>query len=303
MKIKVDFKKLVWGRYHSFNLDIELEMINWLFKTGLDGDGFQEQHGWYRSGINQLLYGYSGNDEVHHTEPFPIHDYNYLKVYTTSIFVRAFIAPYSHAGFPAKINQWREKNKISINNYRFFNFPDPPPRDPYNFHDFELSSLIWRINEYKGKELKKEFAHPEYPNRTHPKIIAVEFSTYGAGYYVSISFSFWEFNYEPGWNELITEQQEGEYIGVFLKRTENRLKEIAIDTETDDRARFESENNFLDFAHRSCFSCTWLEKPPECGLMEHRGIKNFAIDSPENHLCDEWRLRDYINTPGGFVDA
>jgi hypothetical protein len=109
VKIKVDFKKLVWGYYHSgtVSLAMELEMINWFFKTGLENDNYQESHGWYRSGINQLLYGYSGNNEPNHCEPFPIHNANYLTSFMQSIFVRAVLTPYSHDGFPKKIAQWR----------------------------------------------------------------------------------------------------------------------------------------------------------------------------------------------------
>jgi hypothetical protein len=98
MKIKVDFKKLVWGDYYPFRLNLELEMINWLFKTGLEGGGYQEQPGWSRSGVNQLLYGYSGNDEIGHTEPFPIHNSDYLRCFINAVFTRAFLAPYSYNG-------------------------------------------------------------------------------------------------------------------------------------------------------------------------------------------------------------
>ena len=151
MKIKVDFNKLVWGYYRLFHLDIELAMINWLFKTGLQGDGYQERHGWYRSGINQLLYGYSGNDELYHTESFPIHDTDVLDGFIRSIFVRAFLAPYSSDGFRSKIDLWREKNKIDITKYRYLDFPQ---RSSNNTREFLL-----KISEYQGSELKRHLFH------------------------------------------------------------------------------------------------------------------------------------------------
>jgi hypothetical protein len=291
MKIKVDFNKLVWGYYHNFNMEIELEMINWLFKTGLEGNGYQEQHGWYKSGINQLLYGYSGNDEIYDAAPFPIHNSHHLGCFIRSIFVRAFIAPYSSPGFRTKIGQWREKNRIDIGKYRFFNFPDITPNDPGKY--------IWKIANYEGRELKKLFAHPDFPNRTHPKIIAVIFSTCGQGYFVKISFSFWEFNYEPGWDLLIAKQKEDEYIGDFLARAAEKLKSITVNIDGK-RACFEKENNYSNFRECGCFNCIWYGhiSPHACGCMECRGIKNCSITNPKNHLCDEWRYN--YNLTGKF---
>jgi hypothetical protein len=282
MKEKVDFKKLVRGDYYHFGLDLELEMINWLFKTGLEGKGYQERRGWYRSGVNQLLYGYSGNDEIYRYVPFPIYNAGYLRCFMNAIFTRAFLAPHSSPGFTKQIALWRERNKINIEKYRFFNLPEPSPNYPNDF--------LWKISAYRGKELKKRFFHPDFPNRTRPRIIAVTFSTCGEGYFVKIEFSFWEYGYKSGWTYNVASQNEGEYIGDFLKRVDARLKFYTAGAETDERTRFEKENNFIRFSERGCFNCIWYNhrSPHTCGCMEIRGIKNCSITNPKNHLCDEW---------------
>jgi hypothetical protein len=289
MKIKVDFKKLVWGAYYPFNFGLELEMINWLFKTGLEGGGYQEQHGWFRSGINQLLYGYSFNDEIHHYSPFPIHNNDYLHCFINAIFTRAFLAPYSLNGFPNKIALWREKNKIDIGKYRFFTLPEPSPNNP--------NGIIWEISNYHGKELKRHLFHQEFTGRSHPRIISITFSTYGEKYFVSIEFSFWEFNYEPGWTYSVAIQEDGEYIGDFLRRAERELDRITINTDICKRLQFNQKNHFVNFHDKNCSNCTWLneenKKVPICHLMEFDNIKKNVIENKYNHLCDKWSVKDY----------
>jgi hypothetical protein len=155
--------------------------------------------------------------------------------------------------------------------------------------------LLWFIADFKGRELKKEYAHPKYPKRTIPRIISIKFSTYGHGYFVSAEMSFWEFNYEPGWTINIAEQGKGEYIGDFLKRALDNLKEITV--EQDDRQMFEDGKHFIDFHKRGCFNCEWHEKENcgICGLMDFHKIKNPKISLQGMALCDEWRLRDFGN--------
>ena len=290
MKTKIDFTKLLCEEYHHFRLEEELEMVNWFFSTGLEGN-YEEQRGWNRSGINQLLYGYSGNNEDHHSVPFPIEGPNgYLRNFITSLFVRAIISPRSWDG-KGKIAEWRTKNKIGMGKYRFFNFPDTTKND--------ARKLLWKIADYKNKEMKKKIAHPDYPNRTKPKIIDIKFSTYGEGYFVEIMFSFWEFNYEPGWRETIATQKKGEYIGDFLARAERKLKKITVNTNATKRLAFETENHFQTYTQRGCFNCIWLghDKKYYCDLMKcHRGVKNSTIDAPCNHICDEWEYHDMKKT-------
>jgi hypothetical protein len=287
MKVKVDFKKLVWGHYYPFNFFLELEMINWLFKTGLEGGGYQEQDGRYRSGINQLLYGYSSNDEIYHYSPFPIHSADYLHCFITAIFARAFLAPISWGG-SGKIALWRKRNKIDIEKYKFFNLPKPSPNDPMD--------IIREISRYKGKELKRSLFHPEFTGRSHPRIIGITFSTYGERYFVSIAFSFWEFNYEPGWKYSVAKQNDGEHIGDFLRRAEKELGRITINTNICERLQFNEKNHFVDFRDKNCGNCAWLndeDEAPICRLMEFHGIKKNTLENKYNHLCDKWEVKGY----------
>jgi len=295
MKIKIDFTKLLCETFCHFNLDIELEMINWFLATSLKGD-YEEQKGWNRSGINQLLYGYSANNESHKAKPFPIENGN-LRDFITSIFVRAIVSPVSWDG-KGRIEKWRKDNKIGLGKYRFLDFPEKSGNDPRR--------LLWDISAYKNKELKKEFAHPEYPNRTKPKIIDVKFSTYGEGYYVLIEFSFWEFNYEPGWTEEIAWQEPNEYIGDFLARAKEKLKTITVNSEATERLAFETKHNFQTYSEKGCFNCIWKrEELPGCycGKMAfYKKTDSCFIDDPKNHCCDEWDFSYDENTnPQNYI--
>ena len=298
MRVKIDFTKLLYEDYHHFRLDIGLEVINWFLKTGLEGN-YERWHGWYTSGINQLIYGYSACNDIAHAEYFPIeHNLHDLRDFMVSIFGRAIISPYANHGGSKEIAEWRAKNKIALGKYRFLNFPD-------STINRDVSGLLCRIALYEKKELKKKYAHPTHLYRTRPRIIMVKFSTSGSGYFVQIMFSFWEFNYEPGWRETIATQREGEYIGDFLARAERKLKSITVNTEATKRLSFETKNHFQTYSERGCFNCIWGKKVKKfyCDLMKfHRRIKRCTIDDPCNHVCDEWELHDRCKVQSSTED-
>jgi hypothetical protein len=287
MKCKIDFKKLLCGNYWHFTPEIDLEMINWFFKTGLQGQYETTPDKWRRAGINQLLYGYSGNNEHSHAEPFPIESYSGLRSFTRSILINAIITPTSWDGNAGKIAEWRKNNRIGLDKYRMLAFPDPTMNEPMK--------LLWSIANFKGRELKKEFAHPDFPKRTIPRIIKLFFSTCGDGYFLNGEMSFYEFNYDPGWSFGIASQKEGEYIGDFCARALQELQRITV--ERDDWRLFEEEKHFIDFTKRGCFNCEWHseEKFGICGLMYFHEIKHPAIDKQGRGFCDEWRLQGIGN--------
>jgi hypothetical protein len=289
MRVKIDFTKLLYEWYYHFDIEICLEMINWFFATGLEGD-YEVKSGWHKSGINQLLYGYSAcNHDV--ANPFPIN--SGLREFITAIFVRAIVSPTSWDG-KGKIAEWRKNNNIELGKYRFFDFPVSKRKEKNPCRN-DTRYYLHRVADYEGKELKKKYFHPDYPNRTKPRIIKVTFSTYGKGYFVDIDFSFWEFNYEPGWTEEIAKQKPGEHIGDFLARAERKLKMITVNTEATERLAFETKHNFKTFSEKGCFNCILLrhdDKENYCGMMAfYKRTKSCAIDVPNNHYCDHWRFQ------------
>jgi hypothetical protein len=233
MKVKVDFTKLLTEQYWWFREDICLEMVNWFLKTGLEGD-YEVQSGWYRSGINQLLYHYSMNNENYHAVPFPID--GGLRDFITGIFVRAIVSPASWDDFPGarkKIIEWRTKNKIELGRYRVFDFPHPSLPS--------IGICISYLSDYKGKLLKKEYAHPDFPERLRPFIAGVIFSTYGDGYFVEVEFKFDMDGYEySSWKMDREKQEQGEYIGDFLKRSLRKLNEYVMEP-IEDKGRWWKE--------------------------------------------------------------
>ena len=213
-KKRIDFQKLIDGRY-PFN--IELEVINWMLKTGLT---HEFRYGWHRYGVDQHLFGYSANNHKSCT-PFLL-DSN-LRIFVENLLFRGVV---KNAYLNEAIQEWRKQENISLNTYRMLSFPEEHPK----LESHKTWNLYWEIinlKEYVGKYLKKELFHSEYRERINPKIIGISFSTCGYGYSVKYTYSFENYNYEPGWDECIS-QKEGESIDVFIHRVYKEIENALI---------------------------------------------------------------------------
>jgi|SRR3972149_3064951 len=211
--IKIAFSKLIG---HEYDLEIKMAVLDWMLKTG---NGFSHQYGWYRDGINKSLFGYSANNyDCKCKLPDSSTE---LNNYFDAIFARAV---YGNENKPLK--EWREKESIYPSKYRMlkFNF------DFKSFLEKSTIGLIFEIQRLDGKFLKDEFAHPDYSGRTEPKILSISIYTIGHGWIVDYTFSFKEFNYEPGWTEGFI-QEKDESIRVFLNRVLCELSTMILTTE------------------------------------------------------------------------
>lgn len=203
-KIKIQFNKLIGDHY---SIDIKMEVLNWMLKTGKP---FIHSYGWYKDGINKSLFAYSANnhDNINSILPFDQIDY------FDAIFARAI---YKLPNKPLK--EWRKNENIYPDKYRMLSF---------NNTTFDsVSSLIYRINLFNGKILKKEYHHPEKIDRTEPKIIKLQLFTLGNGWVLKYAFSFKEFDYEMGWEKEFI-QNIDESIYFFLKRVEKELTNLIV---------------------------------------------------------------------------
>lgn len=210
--VKVSFNKLIGNHYP---LEIKMEILNWILKTGR-GQHIH-QYGWYIDGINKSILGYSANN---HDAPACLpKKFKELDMFFDAIFARAVFAPTNRP-----LMAWRQKESIFPDKYRMLTFnngvPDGEQRGTYH--------LVYDIFKLEGKILKKEFHHPDYKERTEPKIICLSIFTTGIGWMVKYEFSFKEFNYEPGWTKDF-HQSKHESICQFLKRSYDELVSLVAD--------------------------------------------------------------------------
>lgn len=203
--LKIEFSKLIGNKYP---LEIKMEILDWMLNTG---KGYDHQYGWNRDGINKSLLAYSANN---HDTPVCLPKDEDFDLFFDAIFARAIYAPENKP-----LKEWREKESIKPKKYRMLKFNDAVP-------ECEQKYFSWIINDIfklEGKILKKELHHPEYSERTEPKILWMDIYTTGNGWVVQYEFSFKEFNYEPGWTNGF-HQNENESVWQFLKRSFDLLQ-------------------------------------------------------------------------------
>lgn len=170
--------------------ETQMFMLDWMLKTGKP---FRQRVGkWTEDGISKFIFDYSANDydkEVNILESF----YK-MNMFFDVVFARAVFQEANKA-----IKEWRIAERISQDSYRMFdlNQQQVPEHISAEYGHFNL--LIQTLIKFKGTFLKKEFAHPDFPDRTNPKILDVRLYTVGDGWIVEYEFSFKKYNYEPGW--------------------------------------------------------------------------------------------------------
>jgi len=212
-RLKVSFSKLI-GRHYA--IDEKMEILNWMLRTGKNHDVVTGR--WDVAGVGQQIFDYSGNPHDYIcTMPF---DTEWLSWHFDAIFARAvFLEPSN----PAIIN-WRKAENIYPYKYRMIQC---------NTEGLDNYDRMRKIASFDGKYMIKEFAHPD-SKRTEPKIIELCIYTIGNGWIVSYTFSFKEFDYEPGWDFHI-HQSEDESIRDFFDRAIIHLSEATLTTQQEDK--------------------------------------------------------------------
>jgi len=204
MKKKVSFQSLIDGKYQ---LGIELEVLNWILKTGRRYDECVGK--WNRRGIDQLCFSYSHNNN---TDSFTEIGNN-LEINTRLCFINLIVQTVYY-DFQKR---WRKENNIYLNKYRMLYFDN-------DVYSVSISNIrdIYKLNNSK---LKKEFFHPEFPNDINPFITNIEFSTNGNGYRVLLGYTF-ENCKNSGWEKEFS--QEDLTLKQFLTKTLNEIKQLII---------------------------------------------------------------------------
>lgn len=168
-KRKIKFMDLLSP--HSMNISIKLQLLEYVFKNKPKSI----QTGWYRSGFDKLIYGYSANDHKSHTA---IRDNEHLEL----ILYRLLFS--EHSG--KECLKFRED--LGLNNgHKFFDLD--LKNNNLQFGRWGFFSVLQKL---KGRALKKEFFHPDYPKRTEPTIISIKFTVSESGYHIFFDFTFTE---------------------------------------------------------------------------------------------------------------
>lgn len=209
-KIKIDFAKLIGNKYL---LEIKMAVLDWMLNTGI---GYDHQYGLNVDVVNKSLLGYSANN---HDVPVFLPKNKDYSLFFDAVFARAIYAQENKS-----LKSWREKNSIIPGKSRILKFKNGIP----DCKKKNVNSLVYSIQDFEGKILKKEHHHPDYENRTEPKIIEILIYTIGKGWVVQYMFSFKEHTYEPGWTKSFY-QNDDESIWQFLKRSYDKLSNFIID--------------------------------------------------------------------------
>lgn len=216
---KIDFSKLIG--YHYSN-QTKMNVLDWMLKTGKKYSYSTSK--WNVEGINKSLFSYSANN---HDRIYSLPDVEGFDLFFDAIFARAIYAPENKS-----LKEWRENESISPSKYRMLKFNDNTPIIDESICHHKttifMEWLIMDIHNLKGAFLNKKHHHPEFEERTKPKILGISIHTIGNGWSVKYSFSFKEFDYENGWVKSFNQNDE-ESIFEFLYRTYKTILTTMVD--------------------------------------------------------------------------
>lgn len=253
-RIHIDFQKIINEGY----LDEDLLLIyQWVIRIGRECN---EQNGWNRYGLHQSFHGYGKNNEPH--EVYPLNR-NWKKV-----IYDGFVRILCKSKHPSVVDKFLLENRIKIDSKRAIKILEDGENMSYDKirHHRSCDILDYITTAYKGLELKKEFFHPDYPDRIHPRIIDnIKFGTNGLKWYAWFTFSFECLDYEPGWEYTIP-QNENENITSFFNRVANTIDNLLTPADNCDNCPMWVENrnhgDYLRHGYRgSCWNNGTCKKP------------------------------------------
>lgn len=236
MRRKVKFMDLVATASSGWWSERDFEVLQWVLNSGTE---FQS----YTDGLHSIMFGYSANNHngfvnlitPYQQIPRPAFRYLLLQAYTN-----LFVLPTSSESF---LGQWREKEKVSLDGYRFLNFHDDRPewrsdREEGRCDYFDFRHEIYLLGKLPGKPLKKEKCHPDYPNRINPYIKNVDFCLVGSRikdtvfrWVIRLEFTFDMEGFERnGWTYDFV-QQRNESPARFFWRVNKQIQDEWIDIE------------------------------------------------------------------------
>jgi hypothetical protein len=222
-KLRIDFQKLINDEYSISNTD-KLLVYQWIINLGRNCD---KQYGWSRYGLHQSFHGYSYNNQP--SQVFP------LSANWKDVINKGFVNILCKTNNPSIVKDFLIENRIQLGKVRILNITENINSEQYYFSEitnhsyYDIEYLLSHITEaYKGLELKKEDFHSDYENRLHPRILDnVQFGTNGKKWFAWFTLSFECFNYEPGWDYTIG-QEEFEFLPDFFDRVIKTIDNLLV---------------------------------------------------------------------------
>ena len=274
-KLRIDFQKLVNQQQYDSN-DILL-IYQWLIQTGKICN---KQYGWYRYGLHQSFHGYSGNNVPDRVTPL----FSDWKQHLHNGFVNLLCK----TNQPEVVKNFLKENNILIGKVRIITIREAITNRNYfkskaGEHWCSVQDKLHHITTgYKGLELKKELFHPDYTDRIKPRILDnIYFGTNGEKWFVAFTFSFECFDYRPGWDYTIY-QEENESLPDYFDRVIEVLDSLVIDTDNCDNCPYWGESSRGDYL-RHGYRGGCRQQYDEC---KKTGVVKYKWGSENGKVCD-----------------
>jgi hypothetical protein len=274
-KLRIDFQKLINNNWY---LESDVLLIyQWLIRIGKICN---KQDGWYRYGLHQSFHDYSYNNEPNKVIP--------LSSDWRAILHSGFVNLLCKTNHPEIVDTFLEKERIAIGSVRVIDIHESIPSRKYfkekvgEWHNNTAAKLSYITTAYKGLELKKEKFHSDYEERVHPRIIEnAHFGTNGEKWFVSFTFSFEGYNYEPGWDYTIIQEQD-EYLPDFFDRAIEIIDNLLVEADNCDNCPcwIEEEHHGSYLRHGYKGNCR------KYGTCQKPGVIKYKWWGENGEVCD-----------------
>ena len=260
-KLRIDFQKLINGGYDTEEM---LLIYQWLIPMG---KSCNKQYGWNRYGLHQSFHGYSYNNE--RNEIFPLH------VDFIDVVKQGFVNLLCKTNQPTIVKEFLSENRIGIGKIRVIEIHTHANGEYYkdivNGWDGLRGLLNHITTAYKGLLLKKELFHPDLDDHVNPRIIDnISFGTNDNKWYAWFTFSFENFNYEPGWKHNFSQKQD-ESIYSFFDRVVEEMEGLIVHSD-------------------DCTNCQWWTENAHSGEVLRHGYRGFC---KSYHGCKRPDVKKY----------
>lgn len=260
-RIHIDFQKIIDGDYYLEDL---LLIYQWVIKLGRSCN---KQQGWSRFGLHQSFHGYSYNNEPHQVYPFSDNWNN--------VIYNGFVNILCRTKLSKVVLEFLSENRIQLGKKRVIKVleNEEVKRHEHLRGSNSIRNIITYITTaYKGLALKKELFQPEYSQRINPRIINnVRFGTNGDKWYAWFTYSFECFDYEPGWDYTLS-QNENENITSFFNRVAVTFDGLLIPSDSCDNCpmwvELENHGDFLRHGYRG--GCRMRETCTKKNVLKYR---------------------------------
>lgn len=284
-RIYIDWQKVINKDYPIWNYDI-LHVYAWLLKISKD---CSNQCGWNRSGFHQTFHGYS-----HNNNPGEVYE---LGCNFEERLYQGFVNILCKTNRGVVLDFLKKEN-IILGKKRVITITENDDcNDYYNKitgNRFGINPELLHITkDYVGLELKKEFCHPEYEGRIHPRLISnpTFYVSYKGLISIKLYFNFENYEYDASsWNINIT-QKESEPLVTFFNRAIQEIDNMLVESNNCDNCPLWVKNDNGDhLRHGYRGGCRQYKTCKKSDLVTYKWW------SEKEGICDN-AIHDYLVYP------